>query len=232
MRNVLAAAVAVLLCGVASASAQVLSLEFHDGRVKLIAENVPVGRILAEWTRLGGTKIVHGERIPGAPVTLQLIDIPEAQALGVVLRGAAGYMVAARETGSTGASVFDRILVLPTTVRAPSAASLPPPAAQQAPQFDEPFQPDDGPEPDLPGPPAGAPSNRIPPRGRVQTGLIPQQGAAQPQPVPEPEASPDAGTSQTGPTSSNPFGTMPGSARPGVISAPPRNPNGTPQPVR
>ena len=50
-----------------SASAQALSLEFHDGRVRLTAENVPVSRILAEWTRVGGTRIVNGERVPGAP---------------------------------------------------------------------------------------------------------------------------------------------------------------------
>ena len=226
-KSVLAAA--VFLCSVSSASAQVLSLEFHDGRVKLIAENVPVGRILAEWARLGGTKIVNGERIPGAPVTLQLLDVPEAQALGVVLRGAAGYMVAAREPGSQGASVFDRILVLPTTSRAPSAATLPPTAPQPAPQFDDQLPPDDGPEVDQPGPPV----NRIPPRGRVQTGLLPLQGAAA-QPQPEQET-PDTGTAPPGRTPSNPFGMLPGSARPGVVSpppAPPRTPNGTPPPER
>ena len=83
------AVLVVLLCA-SSASAQVLSLEFHDGRVRLIAENVPVSRILEEWARLGGTKIVNGERVPGAPVTLQLTDVPERQALEIVLRGAAG----------------------------------------------------------------------------------------------------------------------------------------------
>ena len=69
------AALFVFVCGVAVASAQTLSLEFHDGRVRLTAENVPVSRILAEWTRVGGTRIVNGERVPGAPVTLQL-DVP------------------------------------------------------------------------------------------------------------------------------------------------------------
>jgi len=232
MRNLLAAA-AVLLCGVGSASAQVVSLEFHDGHVRLIAENVPVGRILAEWTRLGGTRIVNGERIPGAPVTLQLVDVPERQALDIVLRGAAGYMVAAREGASTGASVFDRILVLPTTSRAPSAATLQPPAAQPTPQFlDTPDdQEADGPETGQPGPPGAPPLNRLPPRARVQPGINPQNGPPQPLSQPEqddrgPEAAP------TRPTPGNPFGVTPGTVRPGVIIAPPPGRNDDPQRAR
>ena len=98
MRSRFIVAALVVLLGASSASAQVLSLEFHDGRVRLTAENVPVSRILDEWARLGGTKIVNGERVPGAPVTLQLTDVPERQALDTVLRGAAGYMVLARDT--------------------------------------------------------------------------------------------------------------------------------------
>ena len=128
-QQIIVAALVVLL-GASSASAQVLSLEFHDGRVRLTAENVPVSRILDEWARLGGTKIVNGERVPGAPVTLQLTDVPERQALEIVLRGAAGYMVLARDTVTPGASAFDKILVLPTTSRAPAAAA---PAATRAP---------------------------------------------------------------------------------------------------
>src|SRR5688572_3229343 len=91
------AALFVLLCGAGSASAQALSMEFNDGRVRLKADNVPVSRILSEWTRIGGTRIVHGERVPGAPLTLEIVDLPERQALEIVLRGAAGYMVLARE---------------------------------------------------------------------------------------------------------------------------------------
>ncbi len=123
------AALFLSLCAGGSASAQVLALEFHDGRVKLTAENVPVSRILAEWARLGGTRIVNGERVPGAPVTLQ-IDAPERQALDTVLRGAAGYMVLARDTIAPGASAFDKILVLPTTSRAPTASAQPQPVPQ------------------------------------------------------------------------------------------------------
>src|SRR5262245_48534802 len=160
------AAFFVILCGAVSAPAQTLSLEFHEGRVRLTAENVPVSRILAEWARVGGTKIVNGERVTGAPVTLTIVDTPEQQALDTVLRGAAGYMVLARETTPAGASTLDRILVLPTTTRAPAAAALPQPAAQ--PQFPnrqpepEPIELEEANEnPQGPIPPANFPRGRL-----------------------------------------------------------------------
>ena len=45
---------AVSLCAAGTASAQVLSLEFRDGRVNLVAENVTVRSILDEWARDAG----------------------------------------------------------------------------------------------------------------------------------------------------------------------------------
>ena len=132
----------VLLCSAGPVAAQALSIEFHDGRVRLKADNVPVSRILAEWTRVGGTKIVHGERVPGAPLTLEITDVPERQALEIVLRNAAGYMVLGRDASSTGASAFAKIMVLPTTSRAPAAAALPTPTPTAPPrQFREPGDP-------------------------------------------------------------------------------------------
>jgi hypothetical protein len=216
------AALFVLLCGAAVASAQALSLEFHDGRVRLTAENVPVSRILAEWTRVGGTKIVNGERVPGSPVTLQL-DAPERQALDTVLRGAAGYMVMARDTTTTttGGSAFDKILVLPTTTRAPTAAVVPPPTAQP-PQFPrpEPIELEEANEnPQAPPPP---PANF--PRGRVPAGLnLPNAPIQTPQENEGPVPNPEPAT----PAPSNPFGIVPGPNRPGTINPapPPREPN-------
>jgi type II secretory pathway component HofQ len=80
----------LLLAGAGSASAQNLKLEFHEGRVSIDAAGVPVRTILAEWARLGGTKVVGGDRITGAPLTIHLEDLPEAQALEIVLRNVAG----------------------------------------------------------------------------------------------------------------------------------------------
>ena len=109
------------------ASAQQLELELHDGLVTLSAINVPVRQILAEWAKVGGTRVVGAERITGAPLTLSLEGVPEGKALDIVLRGAAGYMAAARPVPGAGRSIYDRILVLATST--PPAGSGGPAAA-------------------------------------------------------------------------------------------------------
>lgn len=124
------------------AGAQQLTLAFKDGRVTLDATAVPARAILSEWARLGGTKVVGAERVAGAPLTLSLVDVPEPQALDIILRSAAGYLAAPRVSGS-GASMYDRILVLATSTPPP-----PPPAR---------------PAPIAPGPTAGT-QRFIPPR--------------------------------------------------------------------
>ena len=45
MRSRSIVALLTVLCSAAPASAQVLSLEFQDGRVRLTAENVPVRNV-------------------------------------------------------------------------------------------------------------------------------------------------------------------------------------------
>jgi hypothetical protein len=166
----------VFLSGAGSAAAQDLTLEFREGLVRLTATNVPANRILDEWTRVGGTRIVNAESVPGAPLTLLLIDVPERQALDTVLRGAAGYMVAARQTPVARASAFDTIFVLPTTMRVLATSSATPQRQQTArpipippPQgpIDDAVEDDDEPEPDeqVPtsglNPPANAPSREL-----------------------------------------------------------------------
>lgn len=120
-------ALALLLLAL-PASAQQLSLEIRDGLVTLQATNATVRQILAEWARVGGTRVVGGERLAGPPLTLSLEGVPEAKALDIVLRGAAGYMAAARPVPGTGRSSYDRILVLATST--PPAGG--PPAAGAA----------------------------------------------------------------------------------------------------
>lgn len=109
----LAAAFALCLLP-ASADAQV-TIQIENGLVTLEAQNVSVRQILAEWARVGGARIVNGEKVAGAPVTLQLRAIPERQALDTILRGVSGYMLASRQAGDPGVSGFDRILILPTS---------------------------------------------------------------------------------------------------------------------
>jgi len=109
------------------ADAQNIKLQIQDGRVTLEAQNVPVRQILAEWARVGGAKIVNGEKVAGAPLTLQIQSMPERQALDIILRGVSGYMLAARQQAGTGVSAFDRIMILPTSSAPPRNAGGPMP---------------------------------------------------------------------------------------------------------
>lgn len=121
-------AFAVLSLVAARADAQQMTLQIQNGLVTLDAQNVSIRQILAEWARVGGARIVNGEKVMGGPVTLQLNGIPERQALDTILRGVSGYMLASRQAGSVGASAFDRILILPTS-SAPRPAAPPANAA-------------------------------------------------------------------------------------------------------
>ena len=138
----------VVAFGIAGqASADPLSLAFDNGRVTLRATNVPLRQILQEWSRLGQTRIVGLEKLAGAPVTVELTDVPEKQALEVLLRSIAGYVAAPRlAAAAPTASSYDRLLLLPTSVAAPAparaaarpAAFAPPPPQPQA--FPDPIQ--------------------------------------------------------------------------------------------
>lgn len=120
-RALLTVALSIVLAS--PAAAQALKLSFQNGLVSIDATAVPVRTILTEWGKVGGTKIVGAERLAGAPVTLKLVNVPEAKALESVLRTAAGFMAAPRSASSTGPSMYDRILVMATTsAPAPAAA--------------------------------------------------------------------------------------------------------------
>src|SRR5471030_3310466 len=124
---------AAWLLAVSTASADV-QLTMKDGRVSLVAKDATVRQILIEWARVGHTKIVNVERVPGGPVTLQLIDVPEAQALEVLLRSLSGYITAPRAVEAANLSQFDRIILMPTLASArPAVASAPGSAVFQPP---------------------------------------------------------------------------------------------------
>ena len=130
IRNIALAVVAWL--AVAPAARADVQLSLRNGRVTIIAKDATVRQILAEWARVGRTKIVNAERIPGAPVTLELKDVPEGEALDVLLRTLSGYIAAPRTTlGPADASVYDSIAVMPTIAsaapRTPASAGGPAP---------------------------------------------------------------------------------------------------------
>ena len=80
------------------------ALTMANGRVTLVAQDVTVREILAEWARVGQARSSTAKSSSGTPVTLELTDVPEAQALDTVLRSAAGYVMVPRVAGSAGAS--------------------------------------------------------------------------------------------------------------------------------
>ena len=122
--QIVIACVVVLLGCAASSSAQTVSLQFDNGLVTLNAQNAPVRTILGEWSRLGGTRFLNAERIGGAPVTLELTSMPERQALEILLRSVAGYVVTQRE--GSGVSRLGGVAILPTSaaVRAPAPVTF------------------------------------------------------------------------------------------------------------
>ena len=126
-----------------AASAAELRLEIADGFVTVVATDVPLPQILAEWARVGGTRIVNAERVAGPPVSLQLEKVPEQQALAVLLRSVAGYLAAPRRAGVPGASQYESVMILATST--PPAAA----AAARAPVSPGPLPPNRF-EPDQP----------------------------------------------------------------------------------
>jgi hypothetical protein len=188
MRRILLVGCTLLtLASPVPAKADPVELTIHDGRVSLVATNATVRQILAEWARIGRTRIVNGERVPGGLVTLQLTNVPEAEALDLLLRTAAGYIAAPREAGPSDGSRFDRILILPTSAAPPAAARVTPaPAPTPNPRAQAPPPPP--PQPPQPMEPIFVPSGAqrvIGPDGQP----IPddQEGAPDaPRPLPQP----------------------------------------------
>ena len=115
-------ATALLLASALPSAAQSITLTLNDGRVTLVTQNATPAAILAEWARQGQVKVVDAERVPGAPLTLQLQNVPEREALDIVLRGAAGYIAAPRTAQVTGTqSRFDRVIVMASSPGASGA---------------------------------------------------------------------------------------------------------------
>jgi hypothetical protein len=181
-RCVLLAAVAVGLS--VPASAGELKLSMANGRVTLLADNVPLSQILREWARIGQTNIVNAEKLASPMMTIQLVDTPEREVLDILLRSAAGYIAAPRPTAVANAAIFDRVTIMATS-RAPAATAS---ITQSVPTFQRPPQPvDDNDEPiNMMVPPQGPPQNPV----TMQfPGIIPNQApttATQPGPLTSP----------------------------------------------
>jgi hypothetical protein len=237
MRAAAAFAALLTLAFPCSARAQV-QLSMHDGLVSLNARDATVRQILAEWASVGQAQIVNAERIAGGQVTLQLVDVPELEALEIILRPVSGYIAAPRRTVAGNLSRFDRILITPTSNPINTPASRPAPAQQAFPVFQQFQQPADDDDDDQPAPNAPPPA---PPLGQPRNVPVPnfppqlvspmqQQQLAQPGDPPAGESVPPAQYAPTpGPNSTFP----PGVAVPGMVAQPPQSvPGGQPQQSR
>lgn len=229
------ACAAILLGCAASSSAQTVSLQFNNGRVSLNAQDASIRTILAEWARVGGTRMVNHERISGAPVTLELADVPERQALDVLLRTAAGYVVTAHQGPGAGASMISGVVILPTTSAPRNQAPITFGSATTLPQaqntFDDPREEQQQNQGNVvnravnvtpfpptlnasPFPPTPAPSTSGPAVVRVGPGVT-TFGAPS-----TTNAAPSTSTpGQQGPSTSPQV--LPGTSRPGEITPPP-----------
>lgn len=108
-------ALLVLVCSSSSARAASLTLSIRDGLVSIDARDVTLRQILTEWARIGKTQILNVERITTGPMTLKLEGVPEKQALDIILRAIPGYMALPRAAQVADASLYERILIMPTT---------------------------------------------------------------------------------------------------------------------
>ena len=193
----------------------------HDGRVTVVAKDATLRQIFTEWARVGQTKIVNVERIPGGPISIELTDVPEAQALDVLLRSVSGYMAAPRPTPVANLSRYDRILVMPTPVSTRVSVTGGVPAFQQPP-------PDDAGDDQSPANvgPARAPVFFLPgPTPQVvnpaaQGGMptvVPGIGGAIPAPINAPATIPALFPGAPTTTGSSPTAAPGGSSVPGMV---------------
>jgi hypothetical protein len=186
----------MLVISSSSAAADELRLSIANGRVTLIAHDVPVRQILDEWARIGQTKIVNGDKVAGPPVTLELTDVPEGKAIDTVLRSVSGYVLAARANGS-GPSVYDRIMIMPTSrppaVPTPPPAAFRPPVPQPMPAMPMVDDTEEMAEPEGVLPPGMVPPGNMPgaaPQGTMEPGAVPFPGQGQPAPAPDQPGNP------------------------------------------
>ena len=240
-----AASAAVLLAG-APAFADV-QVTMQDGKVSVVAKDATLRQIMAEWARVGQTKVINVDRIPGGPITLELHGVPEDRALEILMRSLSGYLAAPRAIPSPTLSKFDRIVVMPTVAaaRQPAAAAsaAPAPVFQPTPTFQPPpaqaEEPDDQPPGQNPAGPRGPvftafPQPQVvnPNTGQSNTGqsnIVPPNGQAF---IPPPGMNPPGAATPQQPAAPSAVPTAPvGVAVPGMMVPTPQPPGAPGQPV-
>ena len=126
--------ITAILLTAATAGADV-RVEFHEGRVTVVARNASIQQILTEWARVGGTEVLHAEQMNPAPIAVELNEISENEAPDILLRSAAGYVAAPRRSAVLNRSRYERVLIVAvSTPTSPSAISPPAPTVAAPPR--------------------------------------------------------------------------------------------------
>jgi hypothetical protein len=91
-----------------SSTERKLELKFDgNGYATLIAQNVSVSEVFAEWARVGKTRIANAEKLPNSPITVQFDNIEERKLVDALVRQSkaqgAGWIAAAREVDAPSA---------------------------------------------------------------------------------------------------------------------------------
>jgi hypothetical protein len=151
----------------APAAERKLEISFDmAGRVTLVAENVTLREVLAEWGRVGGSSMINANRLAGATIpALRFDNRPEREVLDSLLRSAAGYILGPRTVRTSGPSLYEAVMILPTSspVASSSYAGAPPTSQYRT---------------------AGAPEDEIPPVVPAVGVPVPGQPAAEAPPAP------------------------------------------------
>jgi hypothetical protein len=141
-----------------------LELTFDgNGYVTLVAQNVSVSEVFAEWARVGGTKIANAEKLPQGRISVQFDKTPESELVKSLVRLSkaqnAGSIIAPRLLSApVTPSRLAVINILPTSSPTTSYMGTTSPVTQLYPQN----SPDDEVPPVMP--PVGAGPAQAPPQ--------------------------------------------------------------------
>jgi hypothetical protein len=125
MRTLIAMVVVAVFLELPSHAEGTIQLTISDGQVWLVASEATVGQVLAEWARVGQTRILNADHLSTEPLTLQLAGVPESRALEMLLRSAAaGFVARRRSVEASNNSRFDQILIQPSSQVLAAAPSL------------------------------------------------------------------------------------------------------------
>ena len=114
---------------IAGAQTPHVSLVLDERGVTLDARDATLREVLSEWERVGGMKVLNAEVLGERRVTLQLNAVAEREALDIVLRDLAGYVLGLRAASANALSEFGTLVLAVAGGQAPRGPSpiLPPP---------------------------------------------------------------------------------------------------------